>query len=136
MEYKLDLSSLEKVITSLENALTEYSKNPNEFVRDACIQRFEFVYDLSHKMLKRYLKISSPNKEEIDNMSFSDIIRTGAKQNILESSWDIWKLYRESRNKTSHTYDEDMAIDVFEITPKMLIEAKYLLKELKRLNSD
>ena len=134
MDYKLDLTSLEKAIISLENALIEYDKNPNEFVRDACIQRFEFVYDLSHKMLKRYLQISSPNKEEIDNMSFADIIRTGAKQNILESSWDIWKQYRESRNKTSHTYDEDMAIDVFNITPNMLNEAKYLLKELKRLS--
>ena len=85
MDYKLDLTSLEKAVASLENALNEYALRPNEFVRDSCIQRFEFVYDLSHKMLKRHLEIHSPNKQVIDNMLFAELIRTSAEQNILKN---------------------------------------------------
>lgn len=133
MNYKLELTSLEKAINSLEIALIEYKNNSNDFVRDSCIQRFEFVYDLSHKMLRRHLLLVSPNTEIIQTMSFPTLIRTGAEQGMLQSSWDKWKEYRTSRNKTSHTYDEEMAIEVLDIIPSMLQEAQYLLNKLQEV---
>ncbi|MFI4918135.1 MAG: nucleotidyltransferase substrate binding protein [Legionellales bacterium] len=39
----------------------------------ASIQRFEYRYELAHKMLKRYLELSEPNAEAIEQMSFSDL---------------------------------------------------------------
>ncbi len=54
----LDITSLKKAVESFARALNEYDKDEsNEFVRDSCIQRFEYCYDLSSKMIKRHLKI-------------------------------------------------------------------------------
>ena len=47
---KLDLSSFEKTLVLLSNVLKEYEKNSNEFMRDACIQRFKYCYELAVKI--------------------------------------------------------------------------------------
>ena len=111
----LDFTALEKAITTLRQALDEYARAPNSFVRDSCIQRFEYTYDLSHKMLKRYLEEISANPSEIDALSFQDIIRKGAKVRMLSESWDDWKHYRHARNITSYAYDEAKALSLIHI---------------------
>ena len=130
--YRLDVSSLIKAIASLDEALNEYGKNPkNRFVRDASIQRFEYTYELSYKMLKRYLEISEPNAEDIDQMSFPTLIRTASERGLVENGWDSWKVYRDARNITSHTYNEDKAVQVCLVIPDFLRDAKYLLLRLQ-----
>lgn len=53
---KLDMSSLELVITRLQEGIARYRQDTGDTqIRDGLIQRFEFTYELSHKMLKRYL---------------------------------------------------------------------------------
>ncbi|XGA80453.1 nucleotidyltransferase substrate binding protein [Halomonas sp. CH40] len=46
---KLELSSFEKALASLDEALAEYDRTQNQFVKDACIHRFEYTYELAHK---------------------------------------------------------------------------------------
>lgn len=130
--FVLDLSSLTKAVASLKEAVEAYhQQRANEFIRDASIQRFEYTYELCHKMLKRYLEASEPNAEEIDQMDFSNIIRTGAERGLLMNSWDKWRVYRHARNLTAHTYDEKKAIEVVVVIPEFLDEASYLLDRLK-----
>ncbi|MBU6197462.1 MAG: HI0074 family nucleotidyltransferase substrate-binding subunit [Cyanobacteria bacterium REEB446] len=128
---KLDLSSLKKAINALNHALNEYEKNPSEFVKDSCIQRFEFTYELSHKFIKRYLEITEANRDEIDEMSFQQLIRRATERGLLLSDWESWRKYKDSRNKTSHTYDEEIADEVFEAIPDFLKEAEYLYERLE-----
>ena len=53
----LDLTAFKKAISTLSEALNEYEKDKtNTFVRDSCIQRFEYCFYMSKKMLIRYLK--------------------------------------------------------------------------------
>ena len=128
----LDVSSLDKAVRSLSVALTAYEKNKDDlFVRDASIQRFEYTYELCHKMLKRYLEMTEPNAEDIDQMSFSALIRTGSERGLLLNGWDEWNKYRYARNLTSHTYNEAKAIEVCDTIPPFLNNAEYLLKTLK-----
>lgn len=132
---KLDLSSFLKAIQSLEEAVIEYKKNPEgRFIRDASIQRFEYTYELSYKMLKRYLGMTGPSAEEIDQMAFPDLIRTGSEKGLLLNDWEKWKTYRGARNITSHTYDEKKAKQICEIIPGFLEEAQFLLKILSQKN--
>jgi nucleotidyltransferase substrate binding protein (TIGR01987 family) len=135
---QLDLTSLEKAIASLNEAVTEYSKQPtNKFIRDAAIQRFEYTYELSHKMLKRFLDLTEPSAEEIEQMGFADLIRTASERGLLTQGWDVWKNYRHARNATSHTYNEKKADEVYSIIPPFLIESKNLLSTLqKRIAQD
>ncbi len=85
---KLDLSPLQKAVVLLNEVLVEYQKNTNAFIRDASILRFEYTYELCHKMLKRYLEITEPNAQEIDQMSFPALIRTGSERGLLLNGWD------------------------------------------------
>lgn len=129
---ELDVSSLEKAIASLNEAVVAYQQEEsNNFIRDAAIQRFEYTYELSHKMLKRYLEMTEPNAEAIDQMSFQDLIRTASERNLLSNGWDIWKDYRHARNATSHTYNEKKAKEVYAVIPRFLKEADDLLTKLK-----
>ena len=129
----LDISSLEKAITRLEEGLTRYQQDVDDTqIRDGLIQRFEFTYELSHKMLKRYLASASATPEDYDQMPFQDIVRSGNEQALLLNDWPVWRKYRDMRSKTSHTYDEEKALEVVAVIPDFLAEAIYLRNQLKK----
>lgn len=127
----LDLTSFNKAIKSLQEALAEYNRSPNVFVRDACIQRFEYTYELAWKMLKRYLEYTAPNPVEFDEMSFQNLIRIGSEKGLLMHGWDKWSNYRKARTTTSHVYDEKKAEEIFAIIPVFVVEVEYLQQKLQ-----
>jgi nucleotidyltransferase-like protein len=81
---KLDTTSLGNAVRRLREGLARYEREPtDEQIRDGLIQRFEFTYELSHKMLRRYLKEIAASPDEIEQMPFADLIRTGNAQGLL-----------------------------------------------------
>lgn len=131
MAIELSIEPLEKAIAALEVALERYAAEPDDLIRDACIQRFEFTYELSHKMLKRFLEATSANPDEFDGLSFQDLIRTGTERGLLLGDWTVWRSYRSARGATSHTYDAEKAAQVFAVIPAFLEEARYLRDRLR-----
>jgi nucleotidyltransferase substrate binding protein (TIGR01987 family) len=132
---KLNLAPLENAVSRLTEGLARYEKDISDTqIRDGLIQRFEFSYEISHKMLKRHLEAVSPTPEQFDAMAFADLIRSANEQSLLLGDWSSWKIYREMRSKTSHTYDEEIAIEVVQGIPAFLEEARYLLKQLQQRN--
>ncbi len=130
----LDLTSLEKALTSLERAIERSRKVPeDEEIRDSVIQRFEYSYELSWKMLKRQLEMDSPTPAIIDAMDFKNMIRESAQRGFLENP-EAWFEYRRQRNITSHAYDEKKAIRVYETALLFVQDAKKLLQHLKQKN--
>ncbi|MCX7117876.1 MAG: HI0074 family nucleotidyltransferase substrate-binding subunit [Legionellales bacterium] len=135
----LDFSALSKAILQLQKSL-EYVNSPmaqqnaglREQFRNSVIQCFEFTYELSHKMLKRYLEATVANPEEIDLSTFQHLIRLGNEKGLLRSDWNEWRTYRQARTDSTHTYDEEKAEEVFAITPDFLEEARYLLQTLTK----
>lgn len=135
---KLNLSALIKAINQLEESLVYYHSDLVQqhagliqHMRAAAIQAFEFTYELTWKMLKRYLVLTEPNPHEIEEMSFSDLIRTGCERGLLQSELSLWKSFRQDRSVTSHTYDDLKAQEVFEHIPLFLKEAQNLLSTLQ-----
>lgn len=128
----LDLTPLLNAVASLERALDRHHREPaDEEVRDSVIQRFEFTYDLSHKMLRRVLAEISSNVEELSQMSFPTLIRTGWEHGLVPSSWPVWDRFRQLRNITSHTYDRAKAIAVAAQVPEFLDEVRELSRRLQ-----
>lgn len=126
----LDITPLEKAVGRLRDGLARYLRDEtDDQIRDGLIQRFEFTYELSHKMLKRYLAATSASP--IDEMAFADLVRTGNQKGLLKGDWPAWRTYREMRARTSHTYDEDVARQVVASIPDFLAEAEYLLARLR-----
>ncbi len=131
MQQKLDLTSFERAVHALKEVLEAYQHTPNAFMRDAAIQRFEFTYEISWKMLKRFLEITTANPIEIDTMTFQNLIRTGSEKGLLKNDWNKWATYRKARSTTSQVYDIKKANEVFAIIPDFLNEADFLLSSLK-----
>lgn len=130
--YIIDFTPLEKAISSLEKAVLKNKSVPqDEFVRDASIQRFEYTYELCGKFLRRYLQLTEQTADEVKEMSFPNLIRTASERGLLANDWTVWKIYREKRNITSHTYDEKKAQEIMAIIPDFLQEAQALLITLK-----
>lgn len=128
----LDFSSLANAVARLGEGLVRYQADISDAqIRDGLIQRFEFTYDLAHKLLRRALEEASANPEEIDRMSFPTLIRTAHEQGLLAGDWTAWRTWREMRNITSHTYDEAKALQVAEGIPAFLDEARTLLGRLE-----
>lgn len=133
----LDFSSLQNAISQLEKSLkysnSTLAKSDAEFfeqLRNSVIQCFEFTYELSHKMLKRYLEATAASPDEIDLDTFQNLIRSGNEKGILRSDWLRWRIYRQARTNSSHTYDASKAAAVYAITPDFLEEAKFLYEQL------
>lgn len=129
----LDFTPLNNAIFRLDEGLSRYYEDINDLqIRDGLIQRFEFTYEISHKMLKRYLEQISPNPEEFDAMHFQDLIRSANEWGLLLGNWSDWKQYRDMRARTSHTYDEEIAISVVQGIPKFLSEVQFLQQQLQQ----
>ncbi|WP_439328299.1 nucleotidyltransferase substrate binding protein [Lonepinella sp. BR2357] len=127
----LDFTPLINAVERLKEGLARYQADVTDIqIRDGLIQRFEFTYELSHKMLKRYLVHISPNPAQYDAMPFQDLIRSGYEMNLLQGEWKDWKTYREMRSRTSHTYDEETALNVVDGIPAFLQEVIFLTEQL------
>lgn len=63
---KLELSSFQKALASPDEVLAEFDRTQSQFIKDACIQSFEYTYELAHKLLKRQLEEMSANPSEVD----------------------------------------------------------------------
>lgn len=129
----LDVGPLASAVGRLREGYERHRLEPeDEQLRDGLIQRFEFTYELAHKMLRRYLRMVSATPDEFDQMPFQDLIRTGNEQNLLLGDWPKWRHYRDLRARTSHTYAAKVAIEVVEGIPEFLAEADYLRDTLVR----
>ena len=129
----LDLTSFEKALNSLFEVIEVYNSDKNNLItRDSMIQRFEYTYSLSLKMIKRYLAKSAFVFENLEGMSFNEMIRQANKMGLLRSNLEKWDDYRQKRNLTSHTYDEEAAKSVVSIIEDFAQEAEFLLTSLKK----
>ena len=137
----LDLTSLEDAVAQLSDALDMYGSDLvgnhpelRKHLRASAIQAFEFTYELSFKMIKRYLKTTMANPAAIGDMEFDQVIREAYGMNLLLSDVSSWRGHRAHRGATSHTYDESKAQEVFEGASGFLDEARYLLNQLQARN--
>ena len=128
----LDLTPFKQTLATLDTGLKMLAHKPNdEFVRDACVQRFEYCYELSHKSLRRYLQASEAATTDVPSASFPALIRLGHQRGLLASDWECWNQFRQARNTTSHTYDSAAADSVLQILPAFLLEANFLLHQIE-----
>ena len=132
-EKPLDLESLGRIVGRLREAVDAYKATPdNLFILDSVIKRFELSYELSIRSLRRFLRDYEVSGVEIEDMSFQGIVRRGEKDGLLQTGWPDWEDFRDARNKTVHTYREEKAREVAAEATIFIVEAEFLLDQLKR----
>lgn len=133
----LDLSPLDHALSQLET-FHALSLQPQaqpvmaEALRMAAIQAFEYTYELSVKMLRRFLEMTEPNPAALDDATFQGLIRLGSERGLLKSDLPVWMDFRRQRGTTSHAYDAVKAAQVHAAIPAFLADARFLLAELHR----
>lgn len=127
----LDLSSLQKAVASLQRALVRAKADAEDTeLRDACIQRFEYTFELAWKMLKRQLEAEIENKVEVDSYSKKTLFRIGAERGLIGDP-KPWFNYLDKRNLTTHTYDESNAQLVYSVVNQFMLDTEDFLKRLQ-----
>ena len=129
----LDTTSFRNACRQLASGLAAArALQGDELLRDGVIQRFEYTYELSHKVLRRFLEETEPASEQLREMSFPTLIRLGSERGLLLNGWDVWSGYRKARGKTSHVYDAAKAAEVVAQIPGFLADALHLLGAIER----
>ena len=66
----LDFSPLANAVARLDEGLVRYRTDKSDTqIRDGLIQRFEFTYDITHKMLRRAIEAGSANPEGSEHVA-------------------------------------------------------------------
>ncbi|MGV8145865.1 MAG: HI0074 family nucleotidyltransferase substrate-binding subunit [Alkaliphilus sp.] len=130
----LNINKLKDKLEDLKrafNKLKESAKrNPNEddIVIDATIQRFEFTYELSWKLMKAYLEYNG----NLAATSPRKAIKESYKEGLIKDG-NIWLEMLQDRNRTSHTYDEASALDIFDTIQNVYVDVfEKLIANLER----
>ena len=142
-DVRLDLSALRDAVGSLEDGLevvsdSEWFNQQSEKVQNTLIagviQNFEFVYEISIKMVKRQIELESASPTEVDETNFRDVLRVAAEKGLI-ADVEAWFKYRKMRNITAHTYDHEKAQKVYQDTLISIDDARALLQKLESRNA-
>jgi nucleotidyltransferase substrate binding protein (TIGR01987 family) len=97
-------------------------------VRSGIIRNFEVTYELSWKMIKRWLE-SNVGHGSADGVARRELFRLAAENRLLEDV-DLWMRFHNARNETSHSYDNATAEEVSRCAVEFDPAARALLSAL------
>ena len=99
--------------TKASRRLSEACEQPvNSFIRDSVIQRFEFCWELSWKLLKLRLDVLG-----VVVLNPRDVFKEALVAGLIHDG-NAWSEAQRMRNLSSHTYDEKLAELVYGFVKK------------------
>ena len=99
-------SKLKESNTDLEN--DEVEGILDEIIREGLIHRFEYTHELAWNVMKDYLL----EVGELKTIGSKDATREAFQAELITDG-DVWMEMITSRNKTSHTYNEETAHEIY-----------------------
>ncbi len=126
---ELSVNALELSLAALEQGLQENQQYPHLLTtRDGVIQRFEIAMDVSRQLTLRVLREVFGMEEAVAR---KDTFREAAKLGLVADA-EAWIGHVNALNRTSHTYDSEIATQVFAHIPSFVPDARDLLQRLKK----
>lgn len=122
VRWKQRFENYKKALLKLSDAI-ENECHPSDIVKEGIIQRFEFTHELAWKVMKDFLEY-----EGEQNITGSrSATRSFFNKNLIKNGQE-WMNMIESRNKTVHTYQQEILNEEF----KKIITIYYpLFKQFK-----
>ena len=110
IRWKQRLHSFRKAFGQLKSAVkAAKERDLSELEKQGLIQAFEFTHELAWKTLKDFLE----SRGETGIYGSKDATRKAFATGLIEEG-EIWMDMVQSRNRSSHTYNEDIATDIAE----------------------
>jgi len=122
-----NLKILESAIKRLAEALAVDARITPIAV-DAAIQRFEFCYELLWKALKKMLL----DQENIEVQSPKQVLQHAYALGWIKDE-KLWLQMAQDRNLTSHTYQEELALEIYQRIPTYLKAMQSTCDNFKQL---
>lgn len=111
-------SNFNKALLKLEESVNYINHNVldeenlgyiiDELIKEGLIQRFEYTHELAWNVMKDYALFQGNSTIG----GSRDATREAYKLQIIENA-DVWMDMIQSRNKTSHTYNVEIAEEIF-----------------------
>jgi len=105
---------LQNAVDKLKEAQSFEKTEP---LREATIQRFEYTFELAWKLIS-----SIAHDQGIEVYGIKNVIRDGAKLGLIDDTAK-WFKYALARNKSSHGYKEEIAIEVYKVATGDFVDA-------------
>ena len=120
------LDSFATAIMRFSEALSAPETDPT---RDAAIQRFEFCFELAWKVIQERART-----EGLDCQSPKGCLKLAYKNGGIGEETG-WLAMLEDRNRTTHTYDETLAKDVYRRLASHLPQLQALNSYLRSMSA-
>ena len=117
------LTDFEKALVQLKEALSLPAEN--NVIKAGCIQYFEFSFELAWKTIKRIA-----GDEGLADCNSPKSALKAAFSNGWVDAEEVWLEMLSSRNKMSHTYSAEDALDIFDKLPAYADALQQLVKKL------
>lgn len=122
IRWKQRFSNYTKALLKLEQAVVkvkeDYALDENgkideddfldDIIKEGVIQRFEYTHELAWNVIKDFLE----NAGNTNIFGSRDATREAFAAGLIKNG-DVWMDMIKSRNKTSHTYNEETADEIF-----------------------
>lgn len=119
---QIDLGPLERS----HKALSEALQPRNLLERDGAIQRFEFTFEIAWKTLAKVIQSDKP----LDDNSVKGVLREAGRLHLIDNV-EKWFEFQMARNRTSHTYDQKIAEEVFAVACELPVYVEKLIVALR-----
>ena len=116
-------ADFKKALSQLRDALCLHAGN--DVIKVGCIQYFEFTFELAWKTIKRIAEEDGFPECNSPKSAFKVAFTNGWLQDE-----EIWLEMLSSRNKMSHTYSAEEALDVFDKLPAYADAFQQLVENL------
>lgn len=131
---ELDLSNLKNSFSTLKECYNDYTMQKDEkmqtYIKDSCIKRFEYTYEMSKKIMNKFLKKEYDKTEK--ELSINNIFREMYGLSLIDS-FDNWVDYRESRNISAYEYDITKTYPIIELIPRFLVDVDFFITHLEQV---
>lgn len=129
IRWRQRLATFQRALGRLEEVVNlQNQRQLSPLEKDGMVQRFEYTQELAWKVMKNYIEYQGGEKLA----GSRDTIRQAFALEIITNT-DPWFDMLESRNETSHVYDEDTENDVLD---KITMTYLPIMQELnKRMSS-
>jgi nucleotidyltransferase substrate binding protein (TIGR01987 family) len=113
----------ERALSQFNEAIALFKERPlSNLERQGMIQAFEFTHELAWKTLQDYLRYQGI----VDIVGSRDVFRKALEVGLIHEG-EKWFESIQSRNLTSHVYDQDVVNDLIQV---IVVEYDKLLNSL------
>ena len=126
------LNSFQQALSRLKEIVNQYKpENLSELEKEGLIQRFEYTFELSWKMLQDLLRYKGYTDIAGPNMTLQQAFKDG-----YITDHDGWRNMKRGRETTSHTYNEGSATEIvkniYAEYAKLLIELENTMLKIRK----